>query len=84
MNQTENLFLYLKVLRMALMVPIKRWRVIPIFGEEIVITKRKIKVGELGIKKNRVTVRNKIEINIKKEEVTVKRPEVIKPGIDDI
>ena len=47
-------------------------KVIPIFGEEIVITKRKIKVGELVIKKNRVTVDNKIEINITKEEATVK------------
>ena len=54
-------------------------KVIPIFGEEIVITKRKIKVGELVIKKNRVTVNNKIEIDIKKEEATVKYPDVIKP-----
>ena len=59
-------------------------KVIPIFGEEILITKRKIKVGELVIKKNRVTVNNKIEIDIKKEEVTVKRPEVIKHSTDNI
>lgn len=50
--------------------------VIPIFGEEIVITKRKVKVGELVIKKNRVTVDNKIEIDIKKEEARTKHPDV--------
>jgi stress response protein YsnF len=51
-------------------------KVITIFGEEIVITKRKIKVGELVIKK-RVTVNNKIEIDIKKEETTVKYTDVL-------
>lgn len=51
-------------------------KVIPILGEEIVITKRKVKVGELVVKKNRVTVHNKIEIGIKKEEARVKHPDV--------
>jgi stress response protein YsnF len=53
-------------------------KVISIFGEEIVITKRKIKVGELVIKKNRVTVNNRIEIDIKKEETTVNYPEPLR------
>jgi hypothetical protein len=34
-------------------------------------------VGELVIKKNRVTVNNKIEIDIKNEETIVKYPDVI-------
>ncbi len=59
-------------------------KVIPMFGEEIVITKRKVKVGELVIKKNRVTVDNKIEIDIKKEEASVKHPKEIKPGTEEI
>lgn len=59
-------------------------KIIPIFGEEIVIAKRRIKVGELVIKKNRVTINNKIKIDIKKEEVIVKDPNVIKSGADRI
>lgn len=59
-------------------------KVIPIFAEEIVIAKRKVKVGELVIKKNRVTVNNKVEIDIKKEEATVKHPEAIQPGTEEI
>jgi hypothetical protein len=48
-------------------------------GSEILssIKDRKIKVGELVIKKNRVKVNNKIEIDIKKEETTVKYPDVL-------
>jgi stress response protein YsnF len=59
-------------------------RIIPIFGEEIVIAKRRVKVGELVIKKNRVTINNKIKIDIKKEEAIVKDPNVIKSGADDL
>ena len=58
-------------------------KIIPIFGEKIVITKRRVKVGELVIKKNRVTINNKIKINIKKEEAIVKNPHVINSGTDE-
>lgn len=50
-------------------------KVIPIFGEEIVISKRRVKVGELVIKKNRVTVNKKIDIDIIKEKATVEYPD---------
>lgn len=50
-------------------------KVIPIYGEEIVISKRRIKVGEIVIKKNRVTVNKKIDIDIIKEKATVEYPE---------
>jgi stress response protein YsnF len=59
-------------------------KIIPIFGEEIVIAKKRVKVGELVIKKNRVTINNKIKINIKKEEAIVKSPHVIKSDADEI
>jgi len=59
-------------------------KVIPVFGEELLITKRRVKVGELAIKKNRVTVNNKIEIDIKKEEAAVRHPDGIKPGTEEI
>lgn len=55
-------------------------KIIPIFGEEIVIAKRRVKVGELVIKKNRVTINNKIKIDIKKEVAVVKDPNVINSG----
>lgn len=59
-------------------------KIIPIFGEKIVIAKKRVKVGELVIKKNRVTTNNKVKINIKKEEAIVKSPRVIKSGADEI
>jgi hypothetical protein len=41
-------------------------KVIPIFGE-VVISKRRVKLGELVIKKNRVTVNKKIEIDTQRK-----------------
>jgi hypothetical protein len=34
-----------------------------------------VKLGEVIIKKNRVTVNNKIDVDIKKEKVTVQYPD---------
>jgi len=51
--------------------------VIPIYAEEIVISKKMVKLGEVIIKKNRVTVNNKIDVDIKKEKVTVQYPDGI-------
>jgi stress response protein YsnF len=50
-------------------------KVIPIFGEEIVISKRRVKLGELVIKKNRVTVNKKIEIHAQTEKATLEYPD---------
>jgi stress response protein YsnF len=50
-------------------------KVIPIFGEEIVVSKRIVKLGELVIKKNRVTVNKKLEIAITKEKIVVEYPD---------
>jgi len=52
-------------------------KVIPIYAEEIVISKKLVKLGDVTIKKNRVTVNNKIDINLKKEKVTVRHPDGI-------
>ncbi|MDQ6667184.1 MAG: DUF2382 domain-containing protein, partial [Thermoproteota archaeon] len=49
-------------------------KVIPIYVEEIVISKKIVKLGEVIIKKNRVTVNNKIDVDIQKEKVTVQYP----------
>jgi stress response protein YsnF len=50
-------------------------KVIPIYAEEIVVSKRMVKLGEVIIKKNRVTVNNKIDVDIQKEKVTVQYPD---------
>jgi stress response protein YsnF len=52
-------------------------KVIPIYAEEIVISKKIVKLGEVIIKKNRVTVNNKIDVDIQKEKVTVQYPDGI-------
>jgi len=52
-------------------------KVIPIYAEEIVITKKIVKLGEVTIKKNRVTVDNKIDVEIQKEKATVQYPDGI-------
>jgi stress response protein YsnF len=49
-------------------------KVIPVYAEEIVISKRVVKLGEVLIKKNRVTVNNRIDVDIQKEKVTVQYP----------
>jgi stress response protein YsnF len=52
-------------------------KVIPIYAEEIVVSKQIVKLGEVIIKKNRVTVNNIIDVDIKKEKVTVQYPDGI-------
>ncbi len=52
-------------------------KVIPIYAEEIVVSKQIVKLGEVIIKKNRVTVNNIIGVDIKKEKVTVQYPDGI-------
>ncbi|HEX7141806.1 MAG TPA: hypothetical protein VF222_04950 [Nitrososphaeraceae archaeon] len=46
-------------------------KVIPLYAEEIIITKRKVKVGEIIITKRKVTEVKKIDLDIVKEKVTV-------------
>jgi stress response protein YsnF len=52
-------------------------KVIPIYAEEIVVSKQIVKVGEVIIKKNLVIVNNIIDVDIKKEKVTVQYPDGI-------
>jgi len=46
-------------------------KVIPLYAEEIIITKRKVKVGEIIITKRKITEVKKIDLDIVKEKVTV-------------
>ena len=46
-------------------------KVIPLYAEEVIITKRKVKVGEIIITKRKLTEVKKIDLDIVKEKVTV-------------
>lgn len=50
-------------------------KVIPVLGEEIVVSRRTVKIGEIVIKKRRVTDNKKIQIDIKKEKVMLEYPD---------
>ena len=56
-------------------------KVIPLFTEEIVISKRIVKVGEVVIKKWKVIEGKKIDIDIKKEKISIEYPEGTKQCI---
>jgi stress response protein YsnF len=50
-------------------------KVIPILGEEVVVSKRIVKIGELIITKNKVTENKKIAIDTRNDKVTIKYPD---------
>jgi stress response protein YsnF len=50
-------------------------KVIPLWAEEIEVSKKMAKVAEIVIKKRRVTETKKIDIGIKKEQVTIRYPD---------
>jgi stress response protein YsnF len=52
-------------------------KVISIYAEEIVVSKQIVKLGEVIIKKNRVTINNKVDVDIQKEKVRVQYPDGI-------
>jgi stress response protein YsnF len=53
----------------------KEENVIPIWGEEIIINKKMVKLGEIVIKKYETNEKQKIEIDIKSEQLTIKYPD---------
>jgi stress response protein YsnF len=52
----------------------KTQKVIPLYAEQLVITKKKVKIGEIVIKKNKVIEDKKIHVDIAKERVTIEYP----------
>jgi stress response protein YsnF len=50
-------------------------KLIPLWAEEIEVSKKMVKVAEIVIRKRRVTEKKKIDIDIKKEQVTIKYPD---------
>jgi stress response protein YsnF len=53
-------------------------KIVPIWGEEIIVSKRKVKLGEIVIRKRRVIESKKIDIDIKREKVSVEYPDGFK------
>ena len=49
-------------------------KVIPVYGEQIVITKKMAKLNDLVIRKRRIVENKKIKVNVIKESVKIKHP----------
>ena len=49
--------------------------IIPIWGEEIIINKRMVKLGEIVVKKYEVNEKQKIDVEVKTEQLTIKYPD---------
>ena len=52
----------------------KTQKVIPLYAEQLIITKKKVKIGEIVIRKNKVIEDKKIHVDIAKERVTIEYP----------
>lgn len=50
-------------------------KIIPILGEEIIVNKRIVKLGELILAKNKVTENQKIAVDTIKEKATIRYPD---------
>jgi stress response protein YsnF len=49
--------------------------IIPIWGEEIIINKRMVKLGEVVVKKYEINEKQKIDVEVKTEQLTIKYPD---------
>ncbi len=52
----------------------KTQKVIPLYAEQLIITKKKVKIGEIVIRKNKVIEDKKVNVDIAKERVTIEYP----------
>jgi stress response protein YsnF len=52
----------------------KTQKVIPLYAEQLIITKKKVKIGEIVIMKKEVIEEKKVNIDIVKERVTIEYP----------
>ena len=50
-------------------------QVIPIWGEQIIIDKKMVKLGEIVIKKSRISEKRKVGVEVRREKITVKYPD---------
>ena len=52
----------------------KTQKVIPLYAEQLIITKKRIKIGEIVIRKNKIIEDKKVHVDIAKERVTIEYP----------
>ena len=57
--------------------------VIPLYTEQLIITKKKVKIGEIVIRKNKVIEDKKVNVDIAKERVTIEYPNGKKERLTD-
>ena len=50
-------------------------QVIPLWGEKIIIDKKIVKIGEVTIRKSKISENRKIDVELRKEKVTVNYPD---------
>jgi len=50
-------------------------QLIPIWGEQVIIDKKMVKLGEITIKKSRIVEKRHVNVEVRKEKVTVKYPD---------
>ena len=62
----------------------KTEKIVPIWGEEIIVQKRKVKLGEIVIRKRRIIESKKIDIDIKIEKVIVEYPNGRKEELETV
>ena len=58
-------------------------KVIPLYAEQLIITKKKVKIGEIVIRKNKVIEDKKVNVDIAKERVTIEYPNGKKERLTD-
>jgi stress response protein YsnF len=49
--------------------------ILPLWGEEITINKKMVKIGEIIIRKYQTKEKQKIDVDVKKEKITIKYPD---------
>ena len=50
-------------------------QIIPIWGEQIIIDKKIVKLGEIVVKKSRISEKRNVNVEVRKEKITVKYPD---------
>lgn len=59
-------------------------QVIPLWGEQIIIDKKVVKIGEVIIKKSKISENRKFDVEVRNEKVTVKYPDGNKEQVTGI
>ena len=61
----------------------KTQKVIPLYAEQLIITKKRVKIGEIIVKKNKIIEDKKVQVDIAKERVTIEYPNGKKERLTD-